>query len=262
MSGKKVFRKKVVKKSPKKFAVEKTPKKKAKTDVKKPVRVIEKKPLLTGIKGFVIINKDEDENYFYLDVNRNKLKFNPGQFVKFYPNPEDPEKFIAVSIASGTEEKILRFIIDRRGKLVSGISDLVIGDRVHIEGPYGEFLKGVKRGVFFAKKASIAPILSISKNLEKGMLFYENMKRKEISMEEELKKKKNMKTIFVLMNEQPMGWEGELRRIDEVMLKQHISSPKKKEYYLCGPSSFVNRIKELLLSMGIPDEKIKDEKWD
>ena len=52
-------------------------------------------------------------------------------------------------------------------------------------------------------------------------------------------------------------WEG---RIDEELIKDTLPT-EAAEFYLCGPTSFLNTVTETLTSLGIGDEQIHLEQF-
>ena len=67
--------------------------------------------------------------------------------------------------------------------------------------------------------------------------------------------------LLTLLNEKPQDWKGKTGPIDKEMVRDFVSSVKTKDYYVCGPSAFVNRILVLLSEMGIPQKNIRSELW-
>ena len=58
----------------------------------------------------------------------------------------------------------------------------------------------------------------------------------------------------------PPGWTGYRRRIDQEMLKEVLDKLKANpESFLCGPTSFVEQVANLLVDLGIPAGTIRTE---
>lgn len=100
---------------------------------------------------------------FELVVERNGLEFTPGDCVAIYTAKDKSRPY---SIASGSDEKELRFVIRRMdgGEVSPWLMDRRPGDSIRITPPFGWFRPGQEIGdapfVFLATGTGIAPFLS------------------------------------------------------------------------------------------------------
>lgn len=103
-------------------------------------------------------------NIFELQLERGDLSFTPGDCVALYTG--DGRVSRPYSIASGTGEMILRFVIRKMpgGVLSTYLSERNAGDQVRISPPFGWFRPGEHAGkrpfVFIATGTGIAPFLA------------------------------------------------------------------------------------------------------
>jgi ferredoxin-NADP reductase len=102
---------------------------------------------------------------YILRVERNNIKFNPGQFFSIgVPGVPINREY---SVGSGVDENYLDFLIREinDGVLSTKLKNLKKDDQIKILGPYGEFyLKEFninKRYNFFASGSGLAPFISI-----------------------------------------------------------------------------------------------------
>ena len=102
---------------------------------------------------------------YILRVERNNIKFNPGQFFSVgVPGVPINREY---SVGSGVDENYLDFLIREinDGVLSTKLKNLKKDDQIKILGPYGEFyLKEFninKRYNFFASGSGLAPFISI-----------------------------------------------------------------------------------------------------
>ncbi|MBN1540797.1 FAD-dependent oxidoreductase [candidate division KSB1 bacterium] len=56
-------------------------------------------------------------------------------------------------------------------------------------------------------------------------------------------------------------WSGERRRIDGVFLQEIQNELRSAELYLCGPAKMVEKVKDRLLALEIPEKKIRCESF-
>lgn len=200
-----------------------------------------------------------------------RFSYKPGQFVKIFPD-SSLKQFEPFSIFSAPEEKELLFMFDVASPVKSALSQMRKGSKIYIEGPYGEFTvsKSPTHSVLICKGLGLIPISSIGKSLIdhkkklKIYILYENPTRREVLNEErllEFDKDPQVNILMTLLNERPAGWPGKIGEISAPMIGGFVPNPKAREYYVCGPSAFVNRINALLRELGVPAGRVKSEGW-
>jgi NAD(P)H-flavin reductase len=215
------------------------------------------------------------EGAFYLlgvkPPSGRRFSYKPGQFVKIFPDAKS-EEFEPFSIFSAPEEKEILFMFDVASPIKSALSQKAKGSKIYVEGPYGEFTasKAPSNSVLLCKGLGLIPISSIGKSLidnKKKLniyILYENLTRNEVLNEErllEFDKDKQVNILMTLLNERPAGWPGKIGEISAPMIEEFVPNAKAKEFYVCGPSAFVNRITALLREMGVPAKRVKAEPW-
>lgn len=191
--------------------------------------------------------------------------FKAGQFVLVRIGGEAR----AYSISSQASEQSyieLTIRIAHESYFPKKIAALKIGDIVEIDGPHGTFILGAApEAVFIGAGVGIAGLRSLwtefLKRNGRATIIYSSRTESELIWRKEFEAMQNAKTVFTLTRERPSGWHGETGRIDAALLKRHISSPARKDYYICGPSEMVESCKQSLLELGIPAERVKAESW-
>ncbi len=228
-----------------------------------------KKPAL-----FTIASIQREGRFYIISVKpapKKRFAYKPGQFVKISLDANAGE-FEPFSIFSAPEEKELLFMFDVGSPIKSALSQKGKGSKIYLEGPYGEFTvsKTPDHSVLICKGLGLIPISSIGKSLidnKKKLniyILYENLTRNEVLNEErlvEFDKDKQVNILMTLLNERPVDWPGKLGEISAPMIEEFVPNAKAKEFYVCGPSAFVNRINALLRAMGVPQKKVKSEAW-
>ncbi len=216
--------------------------------------------------------KKEGEHYILTMKFPKGFKFKAGQFVKLYLDSK-LSSFEPFSFFSAPEEKEARFMFKPSSPFKQSLAEKKKGTKLYFEGPYGDFtiLTKPSSSVLLCKGLGLIPISSIGKSLiEKRKkleiyLLYENRDRSEVLNEKRLREFDNHKRVNILMtilNERPMDWPGKVGQISKEMLKSFVPRPRTKDYYICGPSTFVNRMNTILSEMRVPKKRIKSEPWD
>lgn len=74
---------------------------------------------------------------------------------------------------------------------------------------------------------------------------------------------KNLEVVMTLTRQQPEGWTGYRRRIDEAMLTDVLGKLKDKMpmIYVCGPTPFVEAVADGLVRLGFNSHEIKTERF-
>jgi ferredoxin-NADP reductase len=68
--------------------------------------------------------------------------------------------------------------------------------------------------------------------------------------------------VHALTDSQPPGWTSYARRVDADMLAEVAPSPaKRRRFYACGPTPFVEAVAEALVRLGHDPLAIKTERF-
>jgi ferredoxin-NADP reductase len=153
---------------------------------------------------------------------------------------------------------------------------LVPGDRIEVRGPIGGYFvwKTDMGGPLFliAGGSGIAPLMAMirhraaSGSKTPARLLFSSRSLDEIIYREELKALAADGTGFevfhTLTSEQPPGWKGYARLIDEPMLRE-VAAPLLPEprVYVCGPTPLVEAVANNLVKIGIPHGRIRTERF-
>ena len=155
------------------------------------------------------------------------------------------------------------------------------GDELLLFPPSGNFFKepehNVKRNyILFAGGSGITPIYSIIKTLlikyphNYVKLIYANRDPEAIIFYKELNALKNVytKRFFLthIVSQASAGWNGMTGHLDSDKIKlfleeQRIFPIANTEYYVCGPSPFMELVEHELQKHGVPDEKLHLERF-
>jgi ferredoxin-NADP reductase len=207
-----------------------------------------------------------------------KLAFDPGMFVMLgYHDDATKERIArAFSIASLPNSDTLEFYISMiHGRFTSKLDTAKVGDIYYVSGPHGQFKFSPaqdKKVLFIAGGTGLAPFMSMLKEIkEQGsdndvVLLYSVRHASEIIRKAELEQlgmELGIKTFITVTRpqENSEGWQGETGHIDQGMIRRLSPDLLERQSYICGPLGFVKAVKEALLALNLPEEKIKADVW-
>ena len=228
-------------------------------------------------KEFCLVKKTvEAENItslYFKPVDGKKYKYISGQYVNIKPMSISGHGK-SYTISSTPQEKFLCITIKKKGEVSSSIIHLSIGEKIILEGPYGNFYpeKDVKDIVMIAGGIGITPFFSIIKSKLKSntknkiLLFYSNKTVDQAPFFKELnelsKKCASFNVIHFLTEEKKKHTSiKEYKRINRILLEKYLVSYKNKCYYVCGSIKFVDDMWKILKSMGVLEEFIFTESF-
>lgn len=203
------------------------------------------------------------------------FSFRPGQFgwltVWGTPFKITGHPFSFSSSAAVTDGRV-EMSIRNLGDFTSKISNVPVGKRVYLDGPYGAFTIGnpADMHVLIAGGVGVTPMMSMIRTLaDRGdkrpvILIYGSKDWDSITFREELealKERLNLTVIHVLANP-PASWTGEEGFINADLLKRHLPSPfADHEYFICGPGVMMDAIENVLGEMSVPMWKYHSERY-
>lgn len=193
-------------------------------------------------------------------------KFVPGQAAdvsinlprwKLFKNP--------FSFTSLNEWPHLEFTIKiykERNGVTAQMDTLKAGDEFIVREPWGAIqYKG--EGTFIAAGAGVTPFIAIFRQLDSenkigsNKLICSNKKTKDIILKDEFSKMLGDNFINILTQEKNTSFRQ--GRIDEEKIKELVRDFK-KQFYVCGPTAFVQAMKKILLQFGASAEEVVLEK--
>ncbi len=218
----------------------------------------------------------EDLRIFTLTPVKERLSYTPGHFA-FLHLLDGSGKSLdkrPYSIASSPTQNHLEFCIKMvKGRFTTKLENVKKGDILGVEGPLGHFIltDDMKRCVFSGGGVGAAPFVSMlryiaDKKLDGDYHFFYCARRKaSLAYYEELtgmqKKNPSIKLHFSLTREKPMGWKGLTGRLCGDVFREYIKEPEKYTWFICGPLAMTEAVKQAILDMDVPQEKIKMEGW-
>jgi ferredoxin-NADP reductase len=147
------------------------------------------------------------------------------------------------------------------------LAELEVGDEVAVEEPKGSFLLPENTSVeyvFIAGGIGITVFRSMLRYIAdealpyRVTLVYSNRDRESAAFLdelEELERRIDGLRVVLTITEQE-GWEGESRRIDADMLREHLGDLETHRFYVAGPPAMAESVSESLLAAGVPEEQV------
>ncbi len=145
-----------------------------------------------------------------------------------------------------------------------------VGDWARIDAPYGQFTFDGEypKIALLGGGIGITPFVSICKNAtdkalsSKIALFYGCRTENDMAFKEELEEltqeNKNLKVIYII-NQPTEKWMGATGNINAEMIKQLLPDYQENIFFTCGPPPMVEAMENLIVSLGVPKEKLKRE---
>lgn len=213
------------------------------------------------------------------DLGEDEINFKPGQYVLLkapaYEGSPD-EVYRAYSVASSVNDKhAIELLIGYTGGIATTYVHQYLkeGDKVHINGPYGEFYYHEDDGgpiIFAGAGTGMAPIISILQYMadnqiqRKALFFFGAKSMDDLFLVDKLnnfeKTLYDFKFIPTLSREESIEWTGERGRVP-ASIDKYVEKGGNYSAYLCGSPAMIDSIVEALVAKDIPIEKIYYDKF-
>jgi ferredoxin-NADP reductase len=210
--------------------------------------------------------------------------YEPGQFA-FFPldgvnnDPKGPIRHFSLA-SSPTENNIIISTRIRDSPYKQRLASLEIGSKVKVSEPKGNFTlhKDItKPAILLSGGIGVTPFRSMIKySTDKSMalrivMFDSNRDIKNILYKKEFdswaSRNTNLKIVYTVTNESEANlaaWNGETGRIDKKMIEKYLDNSDllNSIFYICGPPSMLNAMKELLQkTLQIQKDRITSEEF-
>jgi ferredoxin-NADP reductase len=183
------------------------------------------------------------------------------------------------SIASAPEDERLMLTVERLddGEVSPYLTDvLMAGDKLEFRGPIGGYFAWEERDggplLLVGGGSGVVPLMAMIRHRAAAgsgvpvRLLYSSRSYEEIIFREELEtlaaRDASLEVIHTLTRSRPEGWVGYDRRIDAEMLREVAWSPDERPLpFVCGPTSFVEKVADALVSLGHDPARVKTERF-
>jgi ferredoxin-NADP reductase len=213
------------------------------------------------------------------DLLGEEVDFQPGQYFWVtlldppYDDEKGPRRHITV-VTSPTERGVLGLATRLRDSAFKrSLAELPEGTEVEVEQPKGSFVlpqETDRHYVFIAGGIGITVFRSMLRYIaDEGLphrvtLVHSNRDRESTAFYDELRELEaanpNLEIVYTMT--QDSGWEGETRRIDAEMLRDHLGEELGSYAYLiAGPPAMVDGVAEALQGAGISEDQVRPARF-
>jgi ferredoxin-NADP reductase len=213
------------------------------------------------------------------DLLGQEVDFRPGQYFWVtlldppYDDEKGPRRHISV-VTSPNERGLLGLCTRLRDSAFKrSLAELPVGAEVEVEQPKGDFVLPDETDlpyVFVAGGIGITVFRSMLRYIvEEGLqhrvtLVYSNRDLASAAFLDELtelERAHDNVDLVLTMTDDP-DWDGETRRIGPELLRAHLGDDLAGyRYLLAGPPGMVEAVTDQLGEAGIPDERIRPERF-
>jgi ferredoxin-NADP reductase len=212
------------------------------------------------------------------DLQGSEVDFRPGQYFwvelpdRGYQDEKGLRRHISV-VTSPTERGVLGLCTRLRDTAFKKtLAELEVGDEVEVEPPKGDWQLPedtsphyvfVAGGIGITVFRSILRYISDTGEPYRVTLVYSNRDRESTPFLDELQELEGTLPDFelVLTMTDDDDWDGETRRVDAEMLRDHLGELDAHTYLIAGPPAMVEAVVEQLAGAGVPEEQMLPDRF-
>ena len=207
------------------------------------------------------------------DLDGEQVDFKPGQYFwvelpdRGYQDERGLRRHISV-VTSPTEQGVLGLATRLRDSAFKKtLAELRVGDEVDVEQPKGDFALPEETDaeyVFVAGGIGITVFRSMLRYIRderlpyRVTLVYSNRDRAGAPFLDELadleQELPDLRLILTMTDEE--NWEGETRRVQADMLRDHLGDLERYRFLVAGPPQMVEAVADELKEAGVAEERI------
>jgi ferredoxin-NADP reductase len=182
------------------------------------------------------------------------------------------------SIASAPEDGRLAITVERLddGEVSPYLAEeLVVGDKLEFRGPIGGyFVWEAREGgplLLVGGGSGVVPLRAMLRHRAAmgldtpARLLYSSRSLADVIYHDELdmldSADPHLEVRYALTREQPEGWSGYSRRVDEEILRDTAYPNAQGIAFVCGPTRFVETVADGLVAIGYAPEQVRTERF-
>ena len=213
------------------------------------------------------------------DLLGREVNFTPGQYFWVtlvdppYDDEKGPRRHISV-VTSPNERGVLGLCTRLRDSAFKrSLDELPVGAEVDVEEPKGTFLlpeDTTRDYVFIAGGIGITVFRCMLRHIaeerlpHRVTLVYSNRDSESAAFLDELLELERASPDFqlVLTMTDDSAWDGESRRIDAELLRDHLGDELQSfTYLIAGPPAMVDGMVEMLQDAGVPEDQVLPDRF-
>ena len=204
------------------------------------------------------------------------FRFQPGQFawLTAWVSPFSIEEHPFSFSSSAGQAGRMSFTIKELGDFTRRVRDLVPGQSVYLDGPYGAFSPDRHPApgyVLIAGGVGITPMMSILRSFADRsdgrpvLLFYANKTWEDVIFREEIEtlQQRLPLTVVHVLERPPEGWTGERGFVTAELLGRLLPAERRdRHYFLCGPDPMRLAVERALYRLRVPLGRVHAERFN
>lgn len=213
------------------------------------------------------------------DLLGQEVDFTPGQYFWVtlldppYEDEKGPRRHITV-VTSPNERGVLGLATRvRNSAFKRSLAELPVGAEVDVEEPKGSFLLPedteqpyvfIAGGIGITVFRSMLRYIAEERLAHRVTLVYSNRDRESTAFLDELQELEraipDLRLVLTMTDD--AEWDGETRRIDADVLRDHLDGELGSFTYLvAGPPPMVEAMETMLREAGVPDDQVRPERF-
>jgi sulfoxide reductase heme-binding subunit YedZ len=207
--------------------------------------------------------------------DKRPVRAKPGQFLTFDWVVHGKKLPRSYSISSSPlQTECVEITVKQQGIVSSFLNhDAKEGLKVEAHGPFGQFYFDESRDrsiVLFAGGSGITPFISMLRYIEQTsantdiLLFYAVRSEHDVIFKEDLARLQKRLPRFrsvVIASRPGEEWRGARGHVNRPFIEQELSEIDSRTFFLCGPAAFMATVKDILMSLGVRPEQIRQERF-
>lgn len=191
-----------------------------------------------------------------ISFHRN-FDFIPGQVIKIGIDTDQPPRIYSICSGNFDPEVSVLFNVKKEGILTPRLASLIPGDKILASEPYGSFMGSNEPAWWIASGTGIAPFYSMFRSgMQKNKILIHGVSYlNQFYFEDELEEAFAENYIRCCSRESSCNtFPG---RVTDYLSQLNIFPDVK--YFLCGKTTMVVEVRDLLISRGVPFKNIEAE---
>lgn len=227
------------------------------------------------VKVLAVIDETPEIRTFRMERPEG-FDFRPGQFLMIRVAAQGKDEVRCYSISSSPEATgYLEISVRRQGRASNALHETIrAGGVLPIRGPGGDFVYPVEPDVplvLHAGGVGVTPMISMLRHAAKSepgrpvTFLYTVRAEPDVAFRDELavlaRRAPGVRVYVTLSRGEPTP--GFLTgRMDAQKIARYVPDPAKAIHLICGPAPMIESLREGLVSLGVPDDRIRFEAFE
>jgi ferredoxin/flavodoxin---NADP+ reductase len=211
--------------------------------------------MLANHQSFVLENKQIAPGAFLLRFKRS-FAFAPGQVIGIAVDQQTEPRLYSIASGNKEDQTDILYTVKPAGLLTPELARLKVGDRLFHTSPFGKFNSGEGKALWIATGTGIAPFASMAfSGQAKGKtLIYGSRDRNHLYLHSRLQQALDPAHYYPCTSREnaPGAFHG---RVSDFILSYQGLRPD-LPCYICGSAEMVVDVRDQLIALGLPFDRI------